>query len=105
MIGQLDTESRVASFLLSLALRRGEALGATHLLELPMSRDDIADYLAISHDTLSRMMMRFEMMGLIRRVNRHSVHLADIEGLGRRTPIGAMLLTVFARPPGPETHS
>ncbi len=105
MIGQLDTESRVASFLLSLAMRRGESLGATHMLELPMSRDDIADYLAINHDTLSRMMMRFETLGLVRRINRHAVHLTDIEGLGRHTPIGPLLLAVFARPACAPTPS
>ncbi len=95
MIGQLDAEPRAATFLLSLALRCNHALNPDQLLDLPMSRDDIADYLSMSPDTLSRIMMRFEIQALIRRVNRHSIRLLDVEGLGRRTPLRRQLLSVM----------
>ena len=95
MIGQLDTESRVSSFLLMLALRCCTALGSNLLLPVPMSRNDIADYLAMNPDTLSRIMTRLETLRIIRRLNRHSLSLIDDEKLGQLSPIRALLLTTL----------
>lgn len=99
MIGYLDTTSRVASFLLAIALR---TCGGTQLnlrFELPMSREDIADYLAINPDTLSRIMMRFESLTLIERVSRREVRVGDINKLKGHTPIAQLLSSVFERRP------
>ena len=95
MIGRLETESRVASFLLALALRNKS--GGVHDLNvaLPMSRTDIANYLVINSDTLSRVMMRFTMLGLIERANRHAVRIIDIDKLRKASPIAALLSAVF----------
>jgi CRP/FNR family transcriptional regulator len=62
-----------------------------------MSRDDIADYLAMNSDTLSRIMMRFESLTLIKRLNRHEVRVGDINALKRLTPIAQLLSTMFER--------
>ncbi len=62
-----------------------------------MSRDDIADYVAVNHDTLSRVMMRLETLGLIQRINRHTVRIANIEKLSQLTPIWGMLSVVLER--------
>lgn len=107
MIGQLDAEPRAATFLLSLALRCNCALEPDQPLDLPMSRDDIADYLSMNPDTLSRIMMRFEMQELIQRVNRHAIRLVDVEGLGRRTPLRRQFLAVLcaSRPESPGLSS
>ena len=98
IIGQLDTEARVASFLLALASRAAGSLSTNLLIELPMSRDDIADYLSINPDTLSRVMMRFETSGMIHRVNRHAVMLVSPAELGRHTPLKSQILSVSAGP-------
>jgi CRP/FNR family transcriptional regulator len=95
MIGQLDTESRVSSFLLMLALRCCRVLGSNLLLPVPMSRNDIADYLAMNPDTLSRIMMRLEALRIIRRLDRHSLSLIDDHRLGQLSPIRALLLTTL----------
>ncbi|HEY7643995.1 MAG TPA: Crp/Fnr family transcriptional regulator [Hyphomicrobiales bacterium] len=97
MIGHLDTTSRVASFLLSIALRTCGAMQSNLHFALPMSRDDIADYLAMNSDTLSRIMMRFESLTLIKRLNRHEVRVGDINALKRLTPIAQLLSTMFER--------
>jgi len=94
MIGQLDTQSRVSSFLLMLALRC-RTHRANLLLHLPMSRNDVADYLMMNPDTLSRIMMRLEALRIIQRVNRHSVKLIDEKKLGQLSPIRPLLLTTF----------
>ncbi|MFM1816035.1 MAG: hypothetical protein RLZ98_2730 [Pseudomonadota bacterium] len=94
IIGQLDVESRVSTFLLDLALRTTDgALRDEADLDLPMARDDIADYICINADTLSRIMMRFEKQGYIRRHNRHRVKLLCIEGLRASTPIADLLFS------------
>jgi len=95
MIGQLDSLSRVSSFLLMLALRRYPTLRANLLLPLPMSRDDVADYLAMNPDTLSRIMKRLESLRIIRRLNRHCVTLIDDEKLAQLSPICLLLFTTL----------
>ncbi len=95
MIGQLDSQSRVSSFLLMLALRCCRTHRGNLLLPLPMSRNDIADYLAMNPDTLSRIMMRLEALQIIRRLNRHSVKLIDDQKLGQLSPIRPLLLATF----------
>jgi CRP/FNR family transcriptional regulator, anaerobic regulatory protein len=104
MIGQLDTLSRVSSFLVMLALRSFRGLRANLLLPLPMSRDDIADYLAMNADTLSRIMMRLEALRVIRRVNRHSVKLVDDQRLGQLSPIRPLLLSTFGSASPSQPH-
>jgi CRP/FNR family transcriptional regulator len=95
MIGQLNSESRVSSFLLMLALRCCHALRPNLCLSMPMSRDDIADYLAMNPDTLSRMMMRLETLRIIRRFNRHSLYLIDHQKLAQLSPISTLLITAL----------
>lgn len=98
MIGRLETEARVASFLLALALRSIRERGPGDLrvsVALPMSRVDIANYLVINCDTLSRTMMRLSDQGLIERVSRHAIRVVDFEALKNASPIAALLSEVF----------
>jgi CRP/FNR family transcriptional regulator len=95
MIGRLDAEARVASFLINLALRGNATSRSGIRVAMPMSRHDIADYLAINPDTLSRIMMRFEAVGLIERVSRHEIRIANIENLGLLSPLSKMLTSVL----------
>jgi hypothetical protein len=100
MIGQLDADSRVASFLVALALRTCGMLRNNLVLALPMSRNDIADYLAINSDTLSRIMMRYETSDILQRLNRHAVRLIDVDRLGQHTALRAHLLAAHAAETG-----
>lgn len=84
MISQLDADARVATFLVALALRTCGSIANDLTVALPMSRNDIADYLAMNPDTLSRIMTRYEALGILRRVNRHAVRLHDADELARR---------------------
>ena len=59
MIGRLETEPRVAPSILGLALRNVCEDTPEISVALPMSCTDIANYLVINCDTLSRTMMRF----------------------------------------------
>lgn len=97
MIGRLETEARVASFVLGLALRSVREYTSEIMVELPMSRTDIANYLVINCDTLSRTMMRFCDCGLIERKSRHAIRVIDLDALRKKTPLASLLSAVFEK--------
>jgi len=69
-------EERLAGFLLSLAQRTGEGTE----LQLVMPRRDIASYLRLATETVSRLLARFQQEGLLE-VHRKQVRLLDLDGL------------------------
>ena len=72
LLGRKSAEERLASFLIDLAARQG-----TTCLHLPMSRQDIADFLGLTIETVSRLFTRFKRAGLIDLPDRHSVVLQE----------------------------
>lgn len=60
-VGRRSATERVACFLLDLAGR----LGASADVELPMSRQDIADFLGLTIETVSRTLTQMQVDGLI----------------------------------------
>ena len=95
MTGRLETEPRVASFILALALRSANENRHSTTVALPMSRDDIANYLVINCDTLSRTMMKFCDVGLIERESRHAIRVVDFDALKKKSPLSALLSSFF----------
>lgn len=74
--GDHSVEERLAAFLLGFADRQGSRGFSTRHFILPMSRQDIASYLRLATETVSRVFTRLEGRGLIR-VNRREVWLED----------------------------
>ena len=77
LLGRKTAEERVVSFLL--AIHRKRANGAE--IELPMSRQDMADYLGLTIETVSRMMTSLTRRGLIAAGARHTVTLRKLSTL------------------------
>jgi CRP/FNR family transcriptional regulator len=78
LLGRKTAEERVVSFLL--AIHRKRARGAE--IELPMSRQDMADYLGLTIETVSRMMTSLTRRGLIAAAGgRHTVTLRKLSTL------------------------
>ena len=72
-------EERVVSFLLQMAKR----LSTTNQIELPMSRQDIADYLGLTIETVSRAMSHLESTAAIELPSSRRVILRNRATLGR----------------------
>ncbi len=82
LAGDFTAEERIAGFLTSLATRmKVRGFSETHLT-LSMSRRDLANYLRLATETVSRVFSRFEKEGLIT-VDRREVTLRDPEKLAR----------------------
>ncbi|MSP67660.1 MAG: cyclic nucleotide-binding domain-containing protein [Alphaproteobacteria bacterium] len=81
LLGRKTAKERLASFLMHLssrAERRGETADP---IALPMSRTDIADYLGLTIETVSRTFTRLRKDGLIDHADPHVVHVLDRGGL------------------------
>jgi CRP-like cAMP-binding protein len=94
MLGRLDGETRLISFLVSTALRLGHVAGNRVTMRLPMSRADIADHLSLNPDTLSRIVTGLKDAGLIETHGRYGLTVRDWRGLRARTPLAAALDTI-----------
>ena len=65
LLGRRSAEEKVATFLVRWRNRIAEAAGPSQMVPLPMSRQDIADYLGLTIETVSRTFTRFERDGVI----------------------------------------
>jgi len=72
LLGRRSAGERVASFLLDSASRSEDGI-----VELPMSRQDIADYLGLTIETISRTLTQFERDRLIRMQSARRIGLAS----------------------------
>lgn len=77
LLGRKSAEERVVSFLL--AVQRKSS--ADKEIELPMSRLDMADYLGLTIETVSRMMTKLGRLGLVHTVGRHRIALRNPSAL------------------------
>lgn len=91
LLGKRTAEERLASFLLSLSSRyKQRNLSATEF-NLPMSRQDIGNYLGLAIETVSRLFAQFQDRRLLK-VNRRQIIILDkdrlkvmVEGCVRKT--------------------
>lgn len=71
VLGRQNSIERVAAFLLKMSERQG----GLRQIELPMSRLDIADYLGLTIETVSRVFSRLKQKGVIRLPSLRSVEI------------------------------
>lgn len=88
LLGRKHARERVASFLLRLSERQAERGQAEDPVDLPMTRADIADYLGLTTETVSRTMTKMHREGLIEIAKPDRVHLKDREAVGKVAGIG-----------------
>jgi CRP/FNR family transcriptional regulator len=65
LLGRKSAEEKVATFLVRFAHRLGNGSNGTIALRLPMTRQDMADYLGLTIETVSRTLTRLRQEGVI----------------------------------------
>ncbi|MEG1452454.1 Crp/Fnr family transcriptional regulator [Brevundimonas sp.] len=81
LLGRKTAKERLASFLVRLAARQQQLGGPENQVHLPMTRLDIADYLGLTIETVSRVMTQLKTSGLIRLLPGNDIALVDPTGL------------------------
>jgi CRP/FNR family nitrogen fixation transcriptional regulator len=76
-LGRRSATERVASFLIDVA----ERLGAADRIVLPMTRQDMADYLGLTIETVSRTLSQMQATGLIHVGGCRAIEFANREAL------------------------
>jgi CRP/FNR family nitrogen fixation transcriptional regulator len=79
MLGRQTARERVASFLMQLANRQDAESGAS--VEVPMGRQDIADYLGLTIETVCRAIGELKRAHTIGIPDRHHIVVRDLDGL------------------------
>ena len=82
MLGRLTAAERAAGFLLGLANGVGRN-SKDGFIKVPMSRQDIADHLGLTIETVSRTINALKRNGLIEMPAPDQVRVTDLEGLSR----------------------
>lgn len=81
-LGRKTATERMASFILGLLGRdRGEREASAEL-HLPMARTDIADYLGLTPETVSRVLGRLKAVGVIALRTANDIEVRDLRRLG-----------------------
>lgn len=79
LLGRKTAREKVLTFLLMRAQREVEANARSAQIHLPMSRSDIADYLGLTIETVSRTFTALKDEGVILLPSAHRVEVPDLE--------------------------
>lgn len=88
LLGRKTARERIASFLMMLHRRLAPPAGALHgasVLELPLTREAMADYLGLTIETVSRQLTRLRHEGLIEIEGRRRLTIPDPARLAEET--------------------
>ncbi len=80
-IAQRDAEGSVAAFILQIDGRGGTHNGGGEFVSLPMLRGDIANYLGLTNETVSRIFTTFKKRKLIEVRGRYGIRVTDRRAL------------------------
>ena len=72
VLGRQNAVERIAAFLADMVARQG----GLRNIELPMSRADIADYLGLTIETVSRVFSKLKQMGIIKFPSLRSIEIS-----------------------------
>ena len=81
VLGKMNANERVAKFILNISEQRARIGWQNNPVSLPMIRQDIADYLGLTLETVSREITRFKTSNLIKVMNSKQIFIVDKEKL------------------------
>ncbi len=80
MLGKMNAEEKIATFLLSISRRMDERHWKATEFVLSMPRQDIANYLGLAVETVSRLFAQYQESGIIE-VDRRRISIVDLGAL------------------------
>lgn len=83
LLGRKTAQERIASFLLDLPARDPARPASPDQVRLPMTRSEIADYLGLTIETVSRVFTRLKTSGVIQLISLHELTVLKPEALRR----------------------
>ncbi len=81
LLGRKSALERMATFLLALSDRRGADRNSGAELDLPMNRSDVADYLGLTIETVSRLITRLRSLRVIDTPDAHRIVILKRDAL------------------------
>lgn len=87
LLAKQPADRKIAAFLLHSVNYPGCFTDDGQILDLPFTREDVAEYLGMTVETISRALTRLEQNGLVRRISARQLWLS-LSGLARLTTSG-----------------
>lgn len=81
LLGRKSATEKIASFVVSLAKRNEERGQDSAIIDLPMSRGDIGDYLGLTIETVSRTITRLRQLGVLDLRQHRKIRICDKDRL------------------------
>lgn len=78
VLGRMTARERVVYLLLHLADREGKAHEAPLVVDVPMTRTDIADFLGLTVETVSRTISELKRQGIIHLRDTHQIEIREL---------------------------
>jgi len=75
-----DAKQRLVKFLLDLSKKHNQSTSPSQVFRLSMTRIDIANYLGMAIETISRLLSKMHAQGVIK-VNKRQITLCDVDDL------------------------
>ncbi|WP_207063905.1 helix-turn-helix domain-containing protein [Motiliproteus sp. SC1-56] len=91
LMARKNAEQRLSAFLLNLSMRLNERGFSSDEFQLPMSRDDIANFLGLRKETLSRLFTKLHQSGAIAVRGKH-IRTLDIDRLRKASGLPGQIL-------------
>ncbi len=97
MLAALTSEQRVAGLLLQAACHLGVSNGGAIAFDMPLSRNEVAEYLALNADTLSRIMSRLVRENVLARSSRAQITIRNMDALKAHCPLSDAVSALHSR--------
>jgi CRP/FNR family transcriptional regulator, anaerobic regulatory protein len=97
LVGNFSGEERLATALIEQTLILGKPAGFGFVFDAPMSRECLADYLALNPDTVSRTVTRLKDMGILAMPRRTKSLIKDFAALCALSPVAEVLTIMYPR--------
>ena len=94
ILAGLASEQRVAALLIEAACRLGVNDGKSISFDMPLSRTEVAEYLALNADTLSRIMSRLTHGNILERSGRAQMTIRDWDELVAHCPLANAVIAL-----------